>query len=81
MASSDASIPPYFDFHLFSHIIANPPYYSGAYNLVGQILLDRGRLDESIKMYSRALEVDSNNKDALKGRITASIDIGNLNLV
>lgn len=64
---------------LFSQIIANDPYYPGAYNLVGHILSDRGRLDESIKMFSRALEVDANNKEALKGLITASIDIGSLN--
>lgn len=63
---------------LFSHIIANDPYYPGAYNLVGQILSDRGRLDESIKMFNRALEVDPKNREALKSLITASIDIGNL---
>jgi len=64
----------------FSHIIANDPYYPGAYNLVGQILSDRGRLDESSKMFTRALDVDPKNKEALKGLIKASIDIGSTEL-
>lgn len=66
---------------LFSHIIANDPYYPGAYNLVGEILSDRGQLDESNKMFERALEVDPKNKEALKGLITTSIDVGNIGTV
>ncbi|SFD11407.1 tetratricopeptide repeat protein [Pseudoalteromonas denitrificans] len=63
---------------LFSQIIANDPYYPGAYNLVGKILFERGRLDESIEMYDRALAIDKNNKSALKGLIISTIDLGNI---
>jgi TolB-like protein/Tfp pilus assembly protein PilF len=61
---------------LFSHIVANDPDYPGAYLLVGGILQKRGRLDESISMYKRALDVDALNKKAVKGLITASSDLG-----
>ncbi|MCJ8319886.1 MAG: tetratricopeptide repeat protein [Colwellia sp.] len=62
---------------LFSQIIANDPYYPGAYNLAGGILKNRGRLDESIDMYQRALQVDAVNKDALKGLFAANMDMFN----
>jgi tetratricopeptide (TPR) repeat protein len=61
---------------LFSHIIANDPYYPEAYNLVGQILLKRGRLDESMTMFKRALDVDALNKGAVKGLLVATMDMG-----
>lgn len=62
---------------LFSHIIANDPYYPGAYNLVGKMLLTRGRLDEAITMFKRALDVDALNKGAVSGLISATTDLGN----
>jgi len=62
---------------LFSQIIGNDPYYPGAYNLAGDILQNRGRLDESIDMYQRALQVDSVNKVALKGLFVANMDMFN----
>lgn len=61
---------------LFSHIIANDPYYPGAYNLVGDILLSRGRLDESVQMYKRALDVDALNANAVQGMLLAHTDLG-----
>ncbi|NQZ80357.1 MAG: tetratricopeptide repeat protein [Colwellia sp.] len=62
---------------IFSQIIANDPYYPGAYNLVGDILTDNGRLDESVNMYQRAIDVDPINKHAVAGLINANIDMGN----
>ncbi|WP_158089098.1 tetratricopeptide repeat protein [Cognaticolwellia mytili] len=62
---------------LFSQIIANDPYYPGAYNLAGDILRTRGRLDESLEMYERALQVDSGNKGAIKGLLLANMDMNN----
>jgi len=61
---------------IFSTIIRNDPYYPGAYNLVGDILSTRGRLDESISMYQRALDVDPINKGAIKGLLIANMDMG-----
>ena len=61
---------------VFSQIIRNDPYYPGAYNLVGDILSTRGRLDESINMYERALDIDSANKKAIKGLLIANMDMG-----
>jgi TolB-like protein/Flp pilus assembly protein TadD len=61
---------------IFSKIISNDPYYPGAYNLVGDILATRGRLDESIGMYKRALDVDSVNKSAIKGLLISNMDMG-----
>ena len=63
---------------IFSEIIRNDPYYPGAYNLVGGILTTRGRLDESIGMYKRALDVDPINKNAIKGLLVANMDMGNI---
>ena len=63
---------------IFSQIISNDPYYPGAYNLVGGILATRGRLDESINMYKRALDVDPVNKSAIAGLLTANMDMGNI---
>ncbi len=63
---------------IFSQIISNDPYYPGAYNLVGNILSTRGRLDESINMYKRALDVDPVNKKAIKGLLIANMDMGNI---
>jgi len=63
---------------IFSQIISNDPYYPGAYNLVGSILSTRGRLDESISMYKRALDVDPVNKQAIKGLMIANMDMGNI---
>lgn len=62
---------------LFSQIIANDPYYPGAYNLAGDILKTRGRLDESLEMYERALQVDAGNKGAIKGLLWANMDMNN----
>jgi TolB-like protein/Tfp pilus assembly protein PilF len=59
----------------FSKIVANDPYYPGAYLLVGDILRTRGRLDESIDMYQRALKVDSLNKSAVSGLLIATMDL------
>ena len=61
---------------IFSKIISNDPYYPGAYNLVGSILATRGRLDESINMYKRALDVDPVNKSAIKGLLISNMDMG-----
>lgn len=61
---------------LFSHIISNDPYYPSAYNLVGDILSSRGRLDEAIAMYKRALDVDDINKHAVKGLLTSTMNMG-----
>jgi TolB-like protein/Tfp pilus assembly protein PilF len=63
---------------MFSYIIANDPYYPGAYNLVGKILAGRGRLDQSIDMYKRALTVDVVNKDAVGGLLDATMNMGYL---
>ena len=63
---------------IFSKIISNDPYYPGAYNLVGDILSTRGRLDESINMYKRALDVDPINKGAIKGLLIANMDMGKI---
>jgi len=63
---------------LFSTIINNDPYYPGAYNLAGEVLYNRGRLDEAIPMYYRALELDSVNQMAVKGLLLANIDMGNV---
>ncbi|MEW6996917.1 tetratricopeptide repeat protein [Colwelliaceae bacterium BS250] len=63
---------------VFSQIISNDPYFPGAYNLVGGILSTRGRLDESINMYKRALEVDPINKKAIKGLLMANMDMGKI---
>ena len=63
---------------VFSQIISNDPYYPGAYNLVGDILTTRGRLDESINMYKRALDVDPVNKNAIRGLLIANMDMGNI---
>ena len=62
---------------LFSQIIANDPYYPGAYNLAGEILRTRGRLDESLEMYERALQVDDGNKSAIRGLLWANMDMDN----
>jgi len=59
----------------FSKIVANDPYYPGAYLLVGNILNNRGRLDEAVDMYHRALNVDPYNKNALGGLLAASMDM------
>ncbi|NNC99111.1 MAG: tetratricopeptide repeat protein [Gammaproteobacteria bacterium] len=61
---------------LFSQIIANDPYYPGAYLLAGEILHNRGQLDGAIDMYERALRVDPVNKGAVEGLITTSMDMG-----
>jgi len=61
---------------LFSHIIRNDPYYPSAYNLVGDILSNRGRLDEAINMHKRALDVDGTNKGALSALLILSMYIG-----
>jgi len=63
---------------LFSTIINNDPYYPGAYNLAGDVLYNRGRLDEAIPMYYRALELDAANQIAVKGLLVANIDMGNV---
>ena len=63
---------------IFSQIISNDPYYPGAYNLVGDILATRGRLDESISMYKRAIDVDPVNKKAIKGLLIANMDMGKI---
>ena len=63
--------------NMFSHIIANDPYYPGAYNLVGDILSNRGRLDDATAMYQRAIEIDPANKSAIFGLLHTAIDIGN----
>ncbi len=63
---------------IFSKIISNDPYYPGAYNLVGDILKTRGRLDEAISMYKRALDVDPVNKGAIKGLLIANMDMGKI---
>ena len=63
---------------IFSQIISNDPYYPGAYNLVGDILSTRGRLDESINMYERALDVDPINKQAIKGLLISYMDMGDV---
>lgn len=63
---------------VFSQIISNDPYYPDAYNLVGDILSTRGRLDESISMYKRALDVDPVNKKAIKGLLIANMDMGKI---
>jgi TolB-like protein/tetratricopeptide (TPR) repeat protein len=63
---------------LFSTIINNDPYYPGAYNLAGDVLYNRGRLDEAIPMYYRALELDAANQIAVKGLLLANIDMGNV---
>jgi TolB-like protein/tetratricopeptide (TPR) repeat protein len=63
---------------LFSTIINNDPYYPGAYILAGDVLYNRGRLDEAIPMYYRALELDSSNQLAVKGLLLANIDMGNV---
>ena len=59
----------------FSKIIANDPYYPGAYLLVGDIVRNRGRLDESIGMYKRALKVDRFNKSAVNGLLFSTMDM------
>ena len=59
----------------FSKIVANDPYYPGAYLLVGGILNNRGRLNESIDMYQRALKVDPVNKKAVMGLLFATMDM------
>jgi TolB-like protein/Tfp pilus assembly protein PilF len=61
---------------LFSQIIANDPYYPSAYNLVGDILSNRGRLDEALNMYQRAVDIDGINKNAIRGLLVASMDMG-----
>jgi TolB-like protein/tetratricopeptide (TPR) repeat protein len=66
---------------IFSQIIANDPYYPGAYNLVGDILSRSGRLDESINMYQRAINIDPINKHAVAGLISANTDMGNGDVV
>ena len=63
---------------IFSHIIANDPYYPGAYNLAATIMSDHGRLDGSTKMYKRALEIDPANIEAVNGLIITSMDSGDL---
>ncbi|KGJ89252.1 tetratricopeptide repeat protein [Thalassotalea sp. ND16A] len=63
---------------LFSQIVGNDPYYPGAYNLVGDILRNRGRLDESVAMYQRALKVDPVNKNAVQGLLLANMDMNNI---
>ncbi len=63
---------------LFSYIIGNDPYYPGAYNLVGEILSNRGRLDEATNMYKRALEIDPINKSAVYGLTIAAMDMNNI---
>lgn len=60
----------------FSKIVANDPYYPGAYLLVGHILRGSGRLDESLEMYQRALAVDAKNKQAVSSLIIAAMDLG-----
>ena len=59
----------------FSTIIANDPYYPGAFNLVANILSKRGRIDEAIEMYRRALQIDSLNKSAVSGLLLSNMDI------
>ncbi|MFT4929498.1 MAG: TolB-like protein, partial [Phenylobacterium sp.] len=63
---------------LFSHIIANDPYYPGAYGLMGSILSKKGRLDQAIDMLKRALTIDPTNQDAVMGLLMATNDIGDL---
>jgi TolB-like protein/Tfp pilus assembly protein PilF len=63
---------------VFSQIMSNDPYYPGAYNLVGDILTTRGRLDESINMFKRALDVDPVNKKAIMGLLIANMDMGKI---
>jgi TolB-like protein/Flp pilus assembly protein TadD len=61
---------------IFSQIISNDPFYPGAYTLAGEILTNHGRLDEATDMYNRSLEVDPVNSHAIKGLLTASMDVG-----
>lgn len=61
---------------IFSQIISNDPYYPGAYSLAGEILSNHGRLDDATNMYKRALEVDPLNRNAVKGLLMASMDVG-----
>lgn len=61
---------------IFSQVIVNDPYYPGAYNLAGEILSNHGRLDKATNMYKRALGVDPINNQALKGLLTATMDVG-----
>ncbi len=63
---------------MFSYMIANDPYYPGAYVMVGLILTKRGRLDQAIAMFNRALAVDQTNKEAVKGLMMATMDMGNM---
>jgi tetratricopeptide (TPR) repeat protein len=59
----------------FSKIVANDPYYPGAYILVGNILRNRGHLDEAIDMYQRVLDIDALNKNAIISLLTTTMDI------
>jgi TolB-like protein/Tfp pilus assembly protein PilF len=61
---------------MFSYIVANDPYYPGAYNLAAVIMSKHGRLDGSTKMYKSALEIDPENIDAINGLLTTSMDLG-----
>jgi TolB-like protein/Tfp pilus assembly protein PilF len=61
---------------MFSYIIANDPYYPGAYNLAAVIMSEHGRLDGSTKMYMRALEIDPENIKAVSGLLITSMDLG-----
>ena len=60
---------------LFSTIIANDPYYPGAFNLVANILSNRGRIDEAIGMYLKTLQIDPLNKNAVIGLLLSNMDI------
>lgn len=62
---------------MFAKTIDSDPFYPGAYNLVGEIVRERGNLNGAIDMYDRALNVDPTNKDAVKGLMIVSMDMGN----
>lgn len=50
---------------VFSQIVEADPFYPGAYQLVAQINEFRGRLDEAVKYYKKAYELEVNGPVAL----------------
>ncbi len=60
---------------IIDQLIAIDPYYPGAFNLIGDLYLRRGRLDDAIIQYRKSLEISPGNKSGAFGLFNASVEL------
>ncbi len=65
---------------VIDELIAMDPYYPGAFNLIGELYLKRGRLDAAVLQFRKSLELAPSNKTGAFGLFTASVELRDKNL-